>query len=305
MRWLIILFLFVKCLAHSHTQPDLIKYSYVRPMMGTSFKIVLYSSSQNVADQAAQAAFHKVEELNQIFSNYLENSEVSLLTQSAETASVEVSEELWKVLVKSEELKENSQGVFDISIGRLTKLWRRSIRRQEMPDHQLIKDLISRDSTSITLNKDKKLVRLSEDVLLDFGGIAKGFAVDEVYGVLLKHGISMALIDGGGDIYAGQAPPGKSGWKLKVEGADETIIIEHEAVASSGSTYQYIYHNDIKYSHIIDPRSGYGVTDPEPTAVIALSCMMADAAASILSILQKEDERSAFLMQYPDVMVLP
>ncbi len=275
-------------------------------MMGTSFRIIVYSDSRAKADGGAQAAFQRVEELNQIFSNYHETSEISrLATTAIESRSVKVSDELWTLLHMAEELKRHSSGAFDVSIGSLTKLWRRAIRRQELPDGQLIdRLLLAIADHKMVLDSTQQTVMLSGTLSLDFGGIAKGYAVDEAYQVLLDHDLATALVDGGGDIYAGDAPPGRVGWEIAADGLERVLFLQHEAVASSGSAYQYLHADGLKYSHIIDPRSGYGITDPGVSVVKASTCMMADAAASVLSILKDTDQRQQFLEKYPELIVI-
>jgi thiamine biosynthesis lipoprotein len=126
---------------------------------------------------------------------------------------------------------------------------------------------------------------------LDFGGIVKGFAVDEVYRIFSKHGLHSTLVDGGGDIYAGDPPPDRNGWKVMISNLDEKeqyILIKNQSIATSGDLYRYIEIDGNKYSHIIDPRTGYGINLPRTVTVLANDAASADIMASVLSVLGSE-----------------
>ena len=262
--------------------------------MGTLFRIVLYAESAGTAEKASDRAFSRVEEINQIFSDYVEDSELSQISQWAFYEDVIVSDEMWQLLSLSDKFYAASEGAFNIAMGPLTKLWRRAIRRQEMPDESTIQQVLALcDWRDVSLDEEKRTVRLNKQGMrLDMGGIAKGYAIDEAYQTLKQLGFPIALVDGGGDIFAGDPPPDSEGWKVKVqlEGKTQELLLRNEAVASSGSTYKFIAHNDVKYSHIIDPRTGYGISNPKIINVTAQTCMLADAGATALSVLSDAKE---------------
>ena len=141
---------------------------------------------------------------------------------------------------------------------------------------------------------------------LDLGGIAKGFAVDEMYDIFTESGINCVLIDGGGDIRAGNPPPGKDGWNIVMEniGNDKAVIqLKNGSIATSGDLYRFIQIDSIKYGHIIDPRTGYGLTAPRTVTIQTGSCTEADVLASALSIWGPEDG-FLFLSSIPDVKAI-
>lgn len=279
--------------------------------MGTTFRVVLYAEGQEQAKQAAQAAFARIDELNQIFSDYEEDSEVSRLSRSAGSGKkVPISSELWEVLHYAKKLSKKSGGAFDVSIGPLSKLWRRAFRQMEFPSPDKIaeaKALV--DYRKIKLYRKHRRAKLArEGMRLDLGGIAKGYTVDAVYRELQKQGIHRTLVDGGGDIYAGDPPPGQSGWEVQLlslkEGENpKKIVLTKRAIASSGSTYKFLEWNGERYSHIIDPRTGLGITETDIINVAAGSCMQADAFASTLSILN-DLERTSLLDRFPQLALL-
>jgi FAD:protein FMN transferase len=267
------------------------RYSFSHAQMGTVFRIVLYDSDSIEAGRAAKAAFGRIDELNTIFSDYLPESELSRLEATAGIGEkTGVSEDLWAVLLRAEEVNRSSKGAFDITIGPLSRLWRRAFRMQEFPEMDKILEARSKVGYKKLklLAGSQSVVLKSKGMQLDAGGIAKGYAVDGAMKVLNRHGFHQALIDGGGDILAGNPPPGEAGWKVSIEGAEELagrLIIANGAVATSGSSARFLEWEGTRYSHLIDPRTGLGVTHPFQVTVEAPDCTTADALASAASIL--------------------
>lgn len=300
--------------AQTASAQGLQRYEFAEPKMGTTFRIVLYAAEQAKAAAAAQVAFERIDELNLIFSDYREDSEVSRLSQLAGSKQkIPVSSELWEALKFSKMLSKKTGGAFDVTIGPLSKLWRRAFRQMEFPEKAKIaaaKDLV--DFRELKLFRKRHRVRLRKaGMRLDLGGIAKGYTVDAVYRVLKEHGIKQALVDGGGDIYAGDPPPGQSGWKISLlsggkaaeAGKPQKMVLNNRAIASSGSTYKYLEWQGERYSHIIDPRTGLGITESDIINVSAENCMQADALASALSVLN-DLERARLLDRFPNVALI-
>lgn len=278
--------------------------------MGTLFRLTFYAGSEAKAAAAATAAFERIDSLNGRLSDYQPESELSRLSaQSGSGRAVPVSKDLWTVLAAAQEMAAASEGAFDISIGPLSKLWRRAFRRQTFPEAERLAE--ARRAVGyqwIELLPDQRRVRLQHPGMrLDAGGIAKGFAVDEAIATLQRHGIDHALVDGGGDLLAAGAPPGEPGWRILLktagkEGAlrDSVVLLRDGALASSGDTYRYLEWEGRRYSHIVDPRSGLGVDHRALISVRCPSCTTADALASALSVIGPAGEWRALLRRYPD-----
>jgi thiamine biosynthesis lipoprotein len=128
-------------------------------------------------------------------------------------------------------------------------------------------------------------------MLLDLGGIAKGYAADEALAVLQAHGIERALVDGGGGIVAGEAPPDSAGWQIGIAGLTtnepiaEAVLLVNGSVATSGDANQYIEVDGTRYSHIVDPHTGLGLTHRGSVTVIGPSGTLTDAWATALVVL--------------------
>ena len=289
------------------------RYHFEHPQMGTLFKITLYSSDSVKAFQAAKEAFHRIDTLNYYFSDYDPESELNALSsQSGVDTCVQVSEELWDVIGKSIEMYAYSGGAFDITIGPKVQLWRRARRKNSLPDRRDIRKASkSIGSQYIKREVTGRCIRLKKpNMRLDLGGIAKGYAVDEAFSILKGHGISQALVDGGGDLMLGDPPPGKEGWEIQMEylqeggiPGDTVLVLDNLAVATSGDTYRYIEIDGERYSHIMDPKSGFGLTNRRKVTVLAPACVWADAWASATSILGPRKSR-AKLRTFPEISAL-
>jgi thiamine biosynthesis lipoprotein len=271
------------------------EYRFSELHMGTKFELTMHAESQAAAEQAAKAAFARVAELDSILSHYKDDSELSKLCRaSGSDRWVLVSDELWHMLQLSCEYSRRSGGTFDVTMGPLVQLWRRSGRRGELPSELLLSEARERVGYRfIDFDAANQRVRLAKrDMRLDFGGIGKGYAADEALRVLRAHGVRRALADASGNFMAGEAPPGKSAWTLAIEniGTDENaalprLAIANAGVATSGDRHQFVEIGGKRYSHIIDPRTGLGITTPSSVTVIAADATAADALATAVSVL--------------------
>ena len=292
------------------------RFEFARALMGTEFRIIVFGVDSVTVSDAAMSAFSRIEELNRVMSDYLPDSELNRLSDGAGSGeSVEVSEDLWTVLRFAQRLAEESDGAFDVTVGPLTRLWRRAIRRVEVPDSTEILtaldlvgySLLVLDSTS---TEHARMVQLERaGMRLDLGGIAKGYAVDRAFDILVAAGFSQILVDGGGDMRLGESPPARDGWTITIAGLDEdderSARLRHlsnTALAQSGATYRFVERDGVRYSHIIDPRTGYGMTDGRIATVAAPTCMEADALASALSVASGPEKRRV-LEAHPNATV--
>lgn len=279
------------------TQGELQRFESTQAQMGVPFKIVLYAADQTAANAAFEAAFAHVAALNRILSDYDPQSELSRLSQSAPTPRpVEVSLPLWTVLERSQTLAEQTGGTFDITVGPMVRLWRRARRSKEMPSPERLEEARAAVGyKNLRLDREHRTVQLLKPGMrLDLGGIAMGYAVDETLKLLRERGLSRALVDASGDIAVGDPPPGKPGWTigvmpLSLEGTpSRTVLLANAAVTTAGDANQHVVLKDVRYSHIVDPRTGLGLTDQVGVAVIARDCLTADSLDTAASVLGPE-----------------
>ena len=282
------------CWSASLQAQPLQRFEYNRPAMGTQFRLVLYAENEPTAATAAEAAFNKVATLNVALSDYLPESELSQLSATAGKGQwVSVSDDLWKIIVRSKQIAKASGSAFDPSIGSLSKLWRQAFRDKAFPPAKLVAEAKATvNFRAIHLRKRDQAVQLDiAGIQLDLGGIAKGYTADVLLELLEQQGIRHALVDAGGDLSLGAPPPDRPAWQVACrqrndqgQVVDQLLPLSERGIATSGDQYRFMEHKGKRYSHIIDPRSGYGITSRRQVTVIAPDGMTADALASALSI---------------------
>jgi len=271
------------------------RFEFNRPEMGVPFRIVLYAPNAVAARRASDAAFARIAQLNSILSDYDPDSELSLLSRSSgQGVAVPVSNDLWRVLEAAQVLAERTDGAFDVTVGPLVNLWRRVRRQRALPKPESIADARSRTGyRNLILHAKGRSAELRlADMRLDLGAIAKGYAAQEAITVLRQCGIRSALVAGSGDMAASEAPPGQRGWRVELAPREVSnapparfVLLRNRALATSGDVFQYVEVEGRRYSHIVDPRTGMGLTDRSLVTVIARDGMIADALATALSVL--------------------
>src|SRR4030095_12543148 len=208
--------------------------------------------------------------------------------------NIKVSDELFSMIYLSKQAWEGSGKTFDITIGALTQLWRKAKKENRFPSEAEInapKDLTG--FKNLIINERSKTISFKKPgIRLDFGGIVPGYAAQRVIDFLKTKNINIALAEASGDIVVGDPPPGKGGWTIGInlpenenEIWDKKLELKNLAVSTSGDVYRYIIHNGIKYSHIIDPKTGYGVTSQRNVTVITKHGADVDWLATACSIL--------------------
>ncbi len=269
------------------------RQEYEEAHMGTAVRLVLYAPDAARAEAAAERAFALVGRLDSLFSDYRPDSEVAALARLAGGDSpMAVTPELREVLVRSAEWSRRTGGAFDVTVGPLTRLWRWGMRRGELPPAPRLDSARARSGFSgLILDTIGGTARLERSGMsLDLGGIAKGYVAQAVLDQLRAEGLSTALVDAGGDLVLGDPPPGESGWRVEFPGG-ETHRLANVAVATSGDRYQYLEVDGVRFSHILDPRTGLGVPDAPTVVVVASDGTTADVLASALTILDREAGR--------------
>ena len=274
---------------------ELRRFEFSRPEMGLPFRIVLYAPDQAMAEAAALAAFSRVRELNDIFTDYDSDSELSRLSQSSGRGeSFAVSMDLWKVLSRALALAERTDGAFDVTVGPYVNLWRKARRDRALPSAEWLgRARACVGYKNMRLDARRRAVELLvPGMRLDLGGIAKGYAIDAALQVLCERGIRSALVSGGGDLAVSDAPPGRKSWRIEIAPPEvenpppaRFVFLTFRAMATSGDVFQRLEIDGRRYSHIVDPRTGIGLADQSLVTVIGRDCTTADSLATAASVL--------------------
>jgi thiamine biosynthesis lipoprotein len=285
--------------ARAYTPPSspLQRYEFQEAHMGTVFRTVLYARDPSSAAHAQRAAFQRIAELDARFSDYNPASELSVLVRRAADGPVPVSEDLFAVLGAAQALAVRTSGAFDVTAGASTHLWRRARRIGRLPTEADV-EAARRASgyAHLMLDAADRTVRLGRvGVQLDLGGVAKGYAADAALAEARDRGVSRALVEAGGDVAAGDAPPGADGWEVRLADWDSTsnrgttIVIARAAVSTSGDLEQWLEADGVRHSHIVDPRTGRALTVRRLVSVIASDATTSDMLATAASVLGASD----------------
>ena len=283
--------------AAAPAEPKLTRFEFDRVEMAVPIKILLYANDREAANRGAQTALDRIHALNAVFSDYEPTSELGRLGATAGGGkAVPVSDDLWRVLAQAHEFSEKSEGAFDVTIGPMIRIWRRARRLHELPSPQKIEQARQMVGYRLMrLDAQHQAVELTKPGMrLDLGGIAKGYAAQEALAVLRKLGLSRAMVHAGGDISLGDPPPDKPGWTIGITPPQSSarplfyLSLSRSSIATSGDTMQYTMIEGRRYSHVVDPKTGIGLTDHSSVSVVAPDGATADALATAVSVLGPE-----------------
>lgn len=283
------------------------KHVFVRAAMGTQFRITIFAADADVARAAADTAFDRVDRLEEILSDYQADSELSLLREQPVGVPARVSYDLFEVLWRARRISEATVGAFDVTAGPYTRLWRFSRKRRVLPSgEELAAARHSVGHEKLLLDPEKRTVTMSvPGMRLDAGGIAKGYAADAALRQLRELGFQRCLVAASGDIAVGDPPPGQKHWSVAIsmpgdsgQRAAKTLRLRNRAVSTSGDTEQFVAIGGTRYSHILDTRTGLGLTNRAQVTVVAPDATCSDPLATALRILGPAHARS-LLRRFP------
>ncbi|MEM7167273.1 MAG: FAD:protein FMN transferase [Planctomycetota bacterium] len=281
------------------------RHEFTRPLLGTDVRIVICSPTAERARHGADAAFARIEALSQVFSEYDGQSELSQLNATAARhgGSAQVSATLLSVLTEATALAAASGGAFDPTVGPYVRLWRRSLRQQQLPTTAQLQAARQRVGYRLLqFGADSTVTFLRPGMELSLGGIAKGYIAGEALRVLLERGLGSSLVDAGGDLAIGTPPPNAKGWRIAIapQVGDPEIVgtrrvrwLHSCGVATSGDAARFVVIDDVRYGHVLETRPdapgvGLGCTRRRTATVIAPTAALADGLASALVVLERK-----------------
>ena len=283
-------------------------FEFTQVHMGMPVRLVLHAAGPEAARLAAGAAFDRIAELDRMMSDYREDSELRRLDARPQEW-IPASEELFAVLARAVEIAEATHGAFNPSVAPLVALWREARKSGRLPERSRLEAARALVGwRHVQLDPSRRAVRLAKPGMrLDLGGIAKGYILAQGLRTLRARGVASALLEAGGDIVVGDAPPGRAGWRIDAPSAsaqfsERAARLSNAALATSGPTAQFVEIEGVSYSHVIDPRTGLGVTNHVVARVIAEDAATADALATALTVLGS-DGATAISKRFPGVVL--
>jgi len=276
------------------TEKPLQRYEFSHPAMGTLITITLYGPDPAVAKAGAGAAFKRIDALEDILSDYQADSELLRLCDQPFGTPVPVSAELFDVLERAQKIARLSDGAFDVTVGPYVRLWRFSRKRKVLPTPAEIATARAAVGwQKLRLDPRARTVTLLvPNMRLDLGSIGKGYAADQALRVLKGRGLDRALVAASGDIAIGDPPPGRRGWKIGIASFDgatndvpRMLLLRNAGISTSGDTEQFIEIGGVRYSHIVNPATGLGLTQRIQTTVIGPDATTTDSLDTAVSLL--------------------
>ena len=275
-----------------------------RMVMGTFARVIGVAADSGTAKRSIEAAFAEITKVDELMSDYKDDSEISQVNREGFKRAVEVSEPTYEVLQKAVEFSKLTGGAFDITVGPLVDLWRSAEEANSVPTDAELAEARSRVGyDKLILDGNEMTVRFAvEGMRLDLGGIAKGYAIDRAVEAMRKEGALGGMVDIGGDIQCFGAPPeGKDRWRIGLQdsravGGDTeqgqilmVLELTDAAVATSGDYQRFVFIEGERYSHIIDTETGYGSDELTSVTIIGKSAIDADLLATAVSVMGVEN----------------
>jgi thiamine biosynthesis lipoprotein len=277
--------------------------------MSTYVRLVIHDRK---GAEIADSCLEELARLESVFDRFLPGSEISRLNAQAGAGWVEVSEDLFAVLEVALDVAERSGGALDLSVAHLVDLWGFHEQDGRIPEHpppndrEISHQLQQVDFRRIEIDPSRRMVRLPEGVRLDMGAVAKGYALDCLAALASRQGARAALFDLGGNIKVMGTKPDGSSWRIALRHPrrlDEffaVLALSDKAVATSGDYQRYFMWEGERYSHILDPRTGYPASEVCSVTVMAPTGVLSDALSTAAFVLGVEEGR-ALLESMPGV----
>ena len=264
--------------------------------MGSRFEITVVAKDSTQSNNYIDLAVGEITRIEKLISSWDPASQTSEINRNAGIKPVKVDEELYNLIVRSIEISRLTEGAFDISFASMDKIWKYDGSMAEMPSEEAIKQAVSKVGyANIILDPKNFTVFLKlEGMKIGFGAIGKGYAADKAKQLLIENGVSAGIINASGDMSAwGKQPKGEL-WKVAITNpmdknkAFALLPLQNNAVVTSGNYEKHVTFNGVRYTHIIDPRSGYPATGIISVTVFAPKAEIADALATSIFVMGKD-----------------
>ena len=263
--------------------------------MGSDFEITVVSKTQKQADRQIGIAIGEIRRIEALISSWKATSETSSINKNAGIAPVKISEELFSLIQRAIQISKLTDGAFDISYASMDQLWKYDGSMTQMPSKEAIKKSVAKVGyTAIVLDPKNSTVFLkNKGMKIGFGAIGKGYAADKAKKLLISNGVSGGIINASGDINSWGSKPNGSSWQVAItnplnKNKAFAMLPIKDAVVTSGNYEKYVTFNSRRYSHIIDPRTGYPSQGIISVTVFAPKAELADALATSVFVMGVE-----------------
>lgn len=264
--------------------------------MGSRFEITVVGKDQVEANEYIDLAINEITRIEKLISSWDLNSQTSLINSNAGIQPVKVDAELFNLIQRGIGISKLTDGAFDISYASMDKVWKFDGSMKKMPSVDSIKASVEKIGfQNILLNSEQRTVFLKlPGMKIGFGAIGKGYAGDRAKELLISKGVKAGIINASGDMNTWGKQPNGEDWKVAITNPMNKnkvfalLPITNGAVVTSGDYEKYVRIDNVRYAHIIDPRSGYPAKGIISVTVFAPKAELADALATSIFVMGKE-----------------
>ena len=272
-------------------------YKQITKLMGVRFEITAVSDNEKLARKSIAAALEEIIRIEKLISSWDPNSETSEVNRNAGIKPVAVSEELFDLIRRSKRVSKLTDGIFDISYASMDRIWKFDGSMNSVPPHaEVLASVAKIGYNKIILDSERQTVFLKETGMkIGFGAIGKGYAANKARDMMQAMGINSGLVNAGGDLITWGKMENGSDWRIGIANPKEKdkifswLIVSDMAVVTSGNYEKFFVADGKKYSHIINPRTGYPATGTKSVTIVCPDAELADALATAVFILGERD----------------
>ncbi|MFB9107408.1 FAD:protein FMN transferase [Flavobacterium gyeonganense] len=276
-------------------------------LMGGRFDISIVAHDSLTAEQSINEVIEEISRIENLISDWKPDSQVSEVNQNAGIKPVKVDQEVFELTQRAIELSKKTKGAFDVSFAALDRVWKFDGSMNEMPSAEAIKKSVEKVGyKNIVLDSVNSTIFLKlKGMKIGFGALGEGYATDKCRSMMLAKGIKAGIINGSGDMSTWGKQPNGEDWKIgitnpfKPEKILAVVPLNNGAVTTSGNYEKYVVFNGKRYSHIINPATGYPATGLCSVTVFGPSAETANGFSTSLMVLGKKTGMD-FIDQYPD-----
>ncbi|MFB9105487.1 FAD:protein FMN transferase [Algibacter miyuki] len=271
-------------------------YKQTLKLMGSRFDITVVASDAVKGNEYIDNAVSEITRIEKLISSWDENSQTSAINKNAGIEPVKVDLELFSLIERAIGISKLTDGAFDISYASMDRIWHFDGSMTVMPPENKIKASVAKVGfQNIVLDKVNTTVFLKlEGMKIGFGAIGKGYAADKAKALLIEKGVVSGIINASGDMNTWGKQPDGTAWKVAITNPMNKnkvfalLPITNGAVVTSGNYEKYVNFKGKRYTHIIDPRTGYPSSGIISVTVFAPKAELADALATSVFVMGKE-----------------
>jgi thiamine biosynthesis lipoprotein len=271
-------------------------YKRTLKLMGSRFDITVLAMNGEEANRAIDLAVGEISRIEKLISSWDPGSQTSMINEHAGGTPVVVDAELFDLITRATGISKLTDGAFDISYASMDRIWKFDGSMTEMPDPETIKASVAKVGyQNILLDKANKTVLLKyPGMKIGFGAIGKGYAADKARALLMEKGVRAGIINASGDMATWGRQANGEEWKVAITNpldknkAFALMPISDGAVVTSGNYEKFVTFGGKRYTHIIDPRTGYPASGLLSVTVFAPSAELADALATSVFVMGRE-----------------